>query len=71
MNKINRKSNLVLVCGDILTGRTTVCKYFASQFGHKLIDYKEVEASVRKSKGTEEEPFEGEIYTNELNYAFV
>jgi cytidylate kinase len=52
---------MVLVHGPYLSGKSTVCKLLASKLGFKIIDWQAFTEKVKKSKGTEEEPFEGEV----------
>jgi broad-specificity NMP kinase len=50
-----------MVTGLPLNGKTTVCKLLEKHFGLKVIDLVALEAAIKKSKGTEEEPYEGTI----------
>lgn len=56
-----------LVYGEGSSGRTTVCKMLESVLGSKTIDLKLVKEDLRKRRGTEEEPYEGEITTEEIS----
>lgn len=51
-----------LIIGKALSGKSTIgsiiTKYVS---GSKAISVKEIEQMIRKSKGTEEEPYEGDI----------
>jgi predicted AAA+ superfamily ATPase len=63
---IKKPIKMVFVTGPYLSGKTTVCKLLANKLGYKIIDWKAFEDKVKKTKGTEEEPFEGEVNPNEL-----
>lgn len=56
----------VLVVGPYLSGKTTVSKILASKLGYKHIDWLAFQDKVKKSKGTDEEPFEGEVNPDEV-----
>ena len=56
----------VFVCGPYLSGKTTVSKILANKLGYKHIDWIAFQDKVKKSKGTDEEPFEGEVNPQEV-----
>jgi adenylate kinase family enzyme len=56
-----------LVYGRPLSGKTTVSNILAKQLGFKVFDYKAIEEKVRKTMGTDEEPFEGDVPTDKVN----
>lgn len=62
----NSKVDYAIILGLPLSGKTNLANIIAKNFGYKLIDWKAIEADVRKSKGTEEEPFEGKIEIEEV-----
>jgi adenylate kinase family enzyme len=66
-------STYMLVVGKSLSGKSTICNLISKIIpGIKYLDMNQVEAEIRKTMSTEEEPFEGEIsrydlYMNLLN----
>jgi len=50
-----------IVIGMPFQGRSTLASIISKHLGYKLIDWKAVEEQVKKSLGTEEEPFEGKV----------
>jgi hypothetical protein len=61
-NYINPKTYFVINVGLINSGKTEIGKdILEKEFKIKYIDCKEVEANIKKKKGTEEEPFEGDV----------
>ena len=68
---ISQKVSYILLTGENLSGKTTVANTITKNMtGFKHIDFKAIEEAVKKSKGTEEEPFEGEVLPEEV-YAGV
>ncbi len=51
----------MFVYGKPLTGKTTLCRILANKLGYKIIEWKTFEEKVKKSMGTDEEPYEGEV----------
>mmetsp|Transcript_22762 Transcript_22762/g.21969 ORF Transcript_22762/g.21969 Transcript_22762/m.21969 type:complete len:93 (+) Transcript_22762:1534-1812(+) len=63
---INPKNSYILLTGESLSGKTTVAQAIEKNIaGFKHMEHKALEDAVKKSKGTEEEPFEGEIQPHE------
>jgi len=60
-----------IVVGMPFQGRSTLANIIAKNLGFKLIDWKAVEEQVKKSLGTEEEPFEGKIPLAKVEDAVV
>mmetsp|Transcript_3635 Transcript_3635/g.2692 ORF Transcript_3635/g.2692 Transcript_3635/m.2692 type:complete len:337 (+) Transcript_3635:903-1913(+) len=61
------KTDYVLLTGPSLSGKTTLAQLVLKNVsGFKHFDLRVVEEAVKKSKGTEEEPFEGEVPAEEL-----
>ena len=59
---INPKNSYILLTGESLSGKSTVAQLIEKNIaGFRHMDHKVLEEAVKKSKGTEEEPFEGEI----------
>lgn len=53
--------------GENLSGKSHVANLITKNIaGIKHFDVKVLEENVKKSKGTEEEPFEGEVMVEEL-----
>jgi len=50
-----------IVVGMPFQGRSTLANIISKHLGFKLIDWKVVEEQVKKSMGTEEEPYEGKV----------
>ena len=44
-----------------MSGKSSLAKLFSKHLDYKIVDWKAFEEQVRKSLGTEEEPFEGEV----------
>jgi shikimate kinase len=57
--------------GRQLAGKTTLAKYMAQTMDYTLIDMKSIRDDVKKSMGTEEEPFEGEVPIEKVEEATV
>jgi adenylate kinase family enzyme len=68
--KSNLKVNYSIVIGKPMSGKTHICKLLEKHLGFKIIDMKVIEEQIKKSKGTEEEPFEGQISSTEI-YAAI
>lgn len=60
------KTKYTLILGNMLVGKTSVAKILVNHLGYKLLDLAIIEEKIKKSKGTEEEPFEGDITEKEL-----
>ena len=56
-----QKVDWSIVLGLPLQGKTTLLNIVAKHLSFKVIDWKQVEEAVKKSLGTEEEPFEGKV----------
>jgi len=52
-----------VVMGRPLAGKTVVSNYISSLIGGKVISLTGISETVKKTMGTEEEPFEGEVPT--------
>ena len=50
-----------VVVGLPLQGKSTLAGVLGKHLGFKVIDWKQVEEAVKKTLGTEEEPFEGKV----------
>jgi hypothetical protein len=59
--KLGNKVEFGVLCGKSMSGKTEVAGVMCSKMGYTSIDMNEITASVKASKGTEEEPFEGEV----------
>lgn len=56
-----------LVIGKSLSGKTTISNLIAKHApGVKVWSLRAIEAEIKKSKGTEEEPYEGEVTLDEI-----
>jgi hypothetical protein len=66
MTDPNYKCDYSLVLGLALSGKTLLCNLLKKLYGFKVIDWKVIEEMVKKSLGTEEEPFEGTVTTPQL-----
>ena len=60
-----------IVLGMPFQGRSTLAGIISKNLGFKLIDWKAVELDVKKSLGTEEEPYEGKIPLAKVENAVV
>lgn len=47
--------------GQSLSGKTELANFLAKSMGMNLIDLNAVNEKVKKTLGTEDEPFEGEL----------
>jgi dephospho-CoA kinase len=47
--------------GRAHSGKTTLSKYMVESLDFTLVDMKAIREDVKKSLGTEEEPFEGDV----------
>lgn len=63
---LQSKPKCVLVYGRPLSGQSTISNLMATHLGYKVLNYKNYEEKVKKSKGTDEEPFEGEVPVDEV-----
>lgn len=50
-----------VVVGNWYTGKTTVTKMMADNFGYEVVDMKAIAAQIKSTMGTEDEPYEGEV----------
>jgi adenylate kinase family enzyme len=50
-----------IVLGLPLQGKTTLLNVISKHLGFKVVDWKQVEDAVKKTLGTDEEPFEGKV----------
>ena len=57
--------------GASLSGKSTVCKILNQKLGYRVVDWKVIEDNLKKSMGTEAEPFEGEVDQSSLDWAFI
>jgi adenylate kinase family enzyme len=60
-----------IVLGMPFQGRSTLAGIISKSLGFKLVDWKAVELDVKKSLGTEEEPFEGKVPLAKVEDAVV
>jgi adenylate kinase family enzyme len=60
-----------VVVGQPLQGKTQLTNIIAKNFGFKLLDWKAFEDAVKKTMGTEEEPFEGKVPLDKVEDAIV
>lgn len=64
---IEPKVSYILMTGENLSGKTHIANLLTKNLaGFKHFDVKVLIENVKKSKGTEEEPFEGEIQVEEV-----
>ena len=55
---LGNKCDYSIVNGKMLSGKTTVANFMASQLGFKLISMPAIEEELKKKLGTEDEPVE-------------
>lgn len=67
----NSKLDWSVVVGANLQGKSTLCGVLGKHLGFKVIDWKAVEEQVKKTLGTEEEPFEGKVPIDKVEAAVV
>lgn len=60
-----------IVVGMPFQGRSTLANIISKHLGFKMIDWKVVEEQVKKSMGTEEEPYEGKVPLGKVEDAVV
>lgn len=60
-----------IVLGLPLQGKSTLASQIAKIQGSQLIDWKVIEEQVKKSLGTEEEPFEGKVPLDKVEDAVI
>lgn len=60
-----------VVLGLPLQGKTTLATQLQKHLSYKLVDWKAFEEQVKKSLGTEEEPFEGKVPLDKVEQAVV
>lgn len=63
---LSSRPKCVLVYGRPLSGQTTISNLLSTHLGYRVLSYKTFEERVKKSKGTDEEPFEGEVPVAEV-----
>ena len=59
--KLGNKTEFGLVLGQTLSGKTELANYLSKSMGMQLIDLNAVNEKVKKSLGTEDEPYEGDL----------
>jgi len=59
--KLGNKTDYGIVMGRAHAGKTTLAKYMVESLDFTLVDMKAIREDVKKSLGTEEEPFEGDV----------
>lgn len=67
--KLGNKTDYGVIMGRTLAGKSTLAKYMAEKLDYTLIDMKAIKEEVKKSMGTEEEPFEGEVPLDKVEQA--
>jgi hypothetical protein len=68
---MGRKVSYGIILGEKCTGKKTIARFMGSKLEYKVIIPSEVEATVRKSKATEDGDFEGDIPLEEVEAATV
>jgi hypothetical protein len=69
--QLGNRTEWGMVTGRSLSGKSTVADMMAKLNRGKIIDMSKTAEEVKKSKGTEEEPFEGEVKLEEVQAALV
>lgn len=64
--KLNGRHQFGFIVGKSLSGKSTIAKFMSDKLGYNLIDMKAETDELRKAKGTDGEPFEGEIPVHEV-----
>lgn len=59
--KLGNKTDYGIMMGRAHAGKTTLAKYMVESLDFTLVDMKAIREEVKKSLGTEEEPFEGDV----------
>jgi len=60
------------VCvGNNFSGKSIISRMLKNKFGFKCIEMKTMEAKIKASLGTEEEPFEGEVPISKVEDAVL
>jgi len=59
--KLGNKTDYGVILGRQLAGKSTLSKYMSEKLDYTLLDMKATREEVKKSMGTEEEPFEGDV----------
>jgi adenylate kinase family enzyme len=59
--KLGNKTDYGIIMGRAHAGKTTLAKYMVQSLDFTLVDMKAIREEVKKSLGTEEEPFEGDV----------
>jgi len=59
--KLGNKTDYGVILGRQLAGKSTLSKYMSEKLDYTLLDMKAIREEVKKSMGTEEEPFEGDV----------
>lgn len=60
-NIVSEPVDYSVLIGQPLSGKTFISNALVKHLGFKLVDMKAVEEVVKKSLGTEDEPFEGQV----------
>ena len=55
------KIHYSVVIGPPMSGKTTICKLMNKHLNYKIIDWNDIREKVKKTMGTEEEPYDGEV----------
>lgn len=58
--KLGNKTDYGVIMGRQYSGKSTLAKYMSQNLDYTLVDMKAMAEEVKKSLGTEEEPFEGD-----------
>lgn len=64
--KLGHKIQFGFMVGKSLSGKSTVAKFMEAKLGFTIIDMKAETEKLRESKGTDEEPFTGEVPVAEV-----
>ena len=67
--KLGNKTDYGVIIGRQLAGKSTLAKYMQDKLDYTLIDMKVIKEEVKKSMGSEEEPFEGEVPLDKVEAA--
>lgn len=71
LEKLGEKTDYGIIIGRAHSGKSTLAKYMVENLDCTLVDMKAIREEVRKSMGTEEEPFEGDIPIEKSEEAIV
>jgi hypothetical protein len=61
LDMVTPRTYFCAIFGPFLSGKTYLCNLMHKYLGFKVLDMKVLEEKIKKSRGTEEEPFEGTL----------